>query len=1569
MRGRLGRPGRGLTALALASLVALACLVSLPGTGADRDLVALPAGASPGLSLLASADNPAATPASPPPPPGVKATAAGAATPAAEHSSSSSGGADQHPGHAASAALFFFALSLLIGVFTLQCLSFARIPYTAILLVWGVLVGLLIETVGKDAPMLASGTRSWENMDPNLILAGFLPVLLFAGAFALEWHVVRRLMASSLLLAGPGVIFGTAATAALVKYTFPHGWTWSECLLFGAMLSATDPVAVVAVLREAGLSKRLRTLVDLEALLNDGTAFVAFSVIKASVEGDKVTGGSAMGAFARLAAGGVATGLVAGVATTLWLRYMYNAPMPEITLTLAGAYMTFLVSERLLGVSGVLAVVTLGLWMAASGVNHISRRVEGPLHVVWETLEHCANTLIFILSGAIIAGKIYVNASNAAVSDIRWFDYLYAIYLWFALIVIRAAMFALFWPALKRMGYGISMREAVVLSWSGLRGAVGLALSLFVLLDPLIANQQFRVLSFFFMGAITLLTLLVQGCTMTPLLRALGLTKPPSVRRSFLKQLLRAVEARSDAHMAGVGGVDTLLGDPDWKAVGEASALDTNEVLRRYASVGVHRSAVASWENNGAGPGAGESWAALADGRRAKGLAGLWARAKARAARLLCSCTRTASAVWGSARMVASAAIIQRPSAGAPRDAWAVASAEEEAHERAVAARMNRGALLAERRGRLLAAVRQTYNDLFHDAFIDSGQIYRLRGSADTALDLVTAGPLSDWDCLAPALRVGPGAAWAASALADCRWPAVAAWAQARLLASLANAATLALALMHAHDVTARDIADVWGNGGGGGGLLASTRLGGGPAPAAINTPPGGATIHTTLDATSSLGPAGARVPGVDDLLDEMKANVTRQVLLESRDEVRRAAAFIGRTRRAWPEVLRAIKTRQLTQELLLVKEAHLQEVARTGLIADAEVAQLSGLVEKKLKALHFTPPPFEKGRPRDALRCNPILASLTDNQFKADIVPHARLVVIQEGEALCTPGRPVTDVLFIIRGSALVWDASGGGGPSARSASLAAAAAAAAVGGGAGVHAPAAPDDATPGLLRPPTFRAGRRGGGGGNAASAASAGRSMSGGHAFPGMPPPGKASTAGPGTVLFVHPVMLRVPHPTAAVAASVIQAYWVPASALAAAVDAHLAVARRAWQATAAALALAHGGPSLMGQPLDAVAAAFRAGTVQTLRAGATLRAAGDGLLVFGRIVRAAKGGGSTAAAAKVSPGPPPPAAILMPDPGSPELAAPRMLPPEPAAYVCLTKAMVVHLPTGALAAAIAAGWDGGGGGGGGGEGGEGGEGGGRGDRSGRPPLPTITSPFADQPQAPAAPADPGSGLFRKAGPSTRPSLPGSGVSSARLSGLASGRQVEEDWSVRGGGAPGRGGGGGSGGAPLPPDATAADTAAYRPRRRSVDDSDLPVAERPPRASAGRAPSPPPAPGRWASAAGLPRPTSVAHSVSLGHGGVVSGLGGGLDAADALLLSALDRDRTGPATSRFGPGGGSGGGRGWSGPGVGGGGPPASSAGADPRPDGRPPRAALPVASDATPGRQGSAPVPGGGGKGR
>eukprot|EP00884_Botryococcus_braunii_P023322 jgi/Botrbrau1/9674/Bobra.0201s0008.1 len=164
--------------------------------------------------------------------------------------------------------------------------------------------------------------------------------------------------------------------------------------------------------------------------------------------------------------------------------------------------------------------------MSAIGANHISRSVTHPLHIVWETLEYVANTLIFILSGIIIAAKIYTNSIGTE-DNIKPIDYGFAVLLWVYLLIIRGVILVVFWPVLKNLGYSLDWKHALVLSWSGLRGAVGLALSLFVLLDELIDDVPFRTQAFFHMGAVAFLTLMIQGSTMGLLLTWLGMTKPP----------------------------------------------------------------------------------------------------------------------------------------------------------------------------------------------------------------------------------------------------------------------------------------------------------------------------------------------------------------------------------------------------------------------------------------------------------------------------------------------------------------------------------------------------------------------------------------------------------------------------------------------------------------------------------------------------------------------------------------------------------------------------------------------------------------------------------------------------------------------------------------------------------------------------------------------------------------------------------------------------------------------------------------------------------------------------------
>lgn len=363
----------------LLTLLLLASTASLPRVvAASTGDASAPAATTTTKATMATSDGIVAvksSPSSPSPSPSHSPSASASQQRSSSDTAAARAGAAHNT--AATDALFFFALMLLIGIFTVHVLEFTKIPYTALLLIWGIVLGVSLETFASKWPLLPAGARLWEAIDPNLLLAGFLPILLFAGAFALEWHVVRRLLPSSLLLAGPGVIVGAGITAALVKVSFPHDWSWGKCLLFGAMFSATDPVAVVAVLREAGLSKRLRTLVDLEALLNDGTAYVLFFVMRRFVveasnfsaaavasagsaseglrEEERLTVAGGFATFFRLAAGGVVLGLAFGVATTAWLRYMYNAPMPEITITFVSAFLAYLVGDRLLGVSGVVS--------------------------------------------------------------------------------------------------------------------------------------------------------------------------------------------------------------------------------------------------------------------------------------------------------------------------------------------------------------------------------------------------------------------------------------------------------------------------------------------------------------------------------------------------------------------------------------------------------------------------------------------------------------------------------------------------------------------------------------------------------------------------------------------------------------------------------------------------------------------------------------------------------------------------------------------------------------------------------------------------------------------------------------------------------------------------------------------------------------------------------------------------------------------------------------------------------------------------------------------------------------
>ena len=135
----------------------------------------------------------------------------------------------------------------------------------------GALFAIVYEHSNPLGP-LGKAMNLFASLNPHDILLIFLPALIFESAFMTNFHIFWREIWQALMLGGPGVVIATGLTAVMLKAMYPAEWSWPACFMFGSAISATDPVAVVAILRELGVSKRLATLIEAESLLNDGTA-------------------------------------------------------------------------------------------------------------------------------------------------------------------------------------------------------------------------------------------------------------------------------------------------------------------------------------------------------------------------------------------------------------------------------------------------------------------------------------------------------------------------------------------------------------------------------------------------------------------------------------------------------------------------------------------------------------------------------------------------------------------------------------------------------------------------------------------------------------------------------------------------------------------------------------------------------------------------------------------------------------------------------------------------------------------------------------------------------------------------------------------------------------------------------------------------------------------------------------------------------------------------------------------------------------------------------------------------
>jgi NhaP-type Na+/H+ or K+/H+ antiporter/CRP-like cAMP-binding protein len=408
------------------------------------------------------------------------------------------------------------------------------------------------------------------NIDPHVILFVFLPTLIFEAAFAMDVHTFKKSVGNASILAIPGILIAMVLTAALAigldlaGIGLP-GWGWPIALMFGAVVSATDPVAVVSLLKNLGASKKLGTLIEGESLLNDGTAIVLFMVFLVGITGE-ATGTSPIMEFFRVALGGILVGILVGSITISWVRRVFNDAMVEISVIIAAAYMTFYVCEHFLHVSGVLGLVTLGLVMASVGRTRISPEVEHFLHEFWELAAFIANTLIFLIVGVVIALRVVFTGNDFLILGI----------IYVGIHIIRAIVITMFFPVMKRTGYGLSRKDSYVLWWGALRGAIGLALALIVANESAIPEEIRNQFLFLTAGIVTL-TLLVNATTIGFLVNKLGLTKMSPAKALMLSNANQYLRQSTENTIEKLKE-DRFMGRANWKAVKDYLPLEEEKL-------------------------------------------------------------------------------------------------------------------------------------------------------------------------------------------------------------------------------------------------------------------------------------------------------------------------------------------------------------------------------------------------------------------------------------------------------------------------------------------------------------------------------------------------------------------------------------------------------------------------------------------------------------------------------------------------------------------------------------------------------------------------------------------------------------------------------------------------------------------------------------------------------------------------------------------------------------------------------------------------------------------------------
>lgn len=404
-----------------------------------------------------------------------------------------------------------------------------RMPYTVGL----VIIGLVI-TLWNPQQM---------EFTPQIIMLLLVPPLVFEAAFHLRFDDLRRDFWLIMLLAVPGVVLTTLLVGWLVSWG--TGLALQAALVFGALIAATDPVAVVALFRRLGAPRRLQVLLESESLLNDGTAIVMFSLMLSFALQGGYDLRQGITQFITIAGGGVVVGLISGTIVSQFIKRIDDS-LVETTLTTVLAFGSYLLAENL-HVSGVLAVVTAGIVSGNTSHRYMSASTRLVVYNFWEYAAFAANSFIFLLIGlATDLNLLFENWRAIA---------------WAILAALIARLVSIY-------GFSLFGREIVtkwkhVLFWGGLRGAITLALALSLPEAGIFIAERGRLQAMAF--GVVLFTLLVQGVSMDWFIKRLKLVVRSPAQSEYESRHARFVAARAGYDYIHRRSQEGMISEHTWR--------------------------------------------------------------------------------------------------------------------------------------------------------------------------------------------------------------------------------------------------------------------------------------------------------------------------------------------------------------------------------------------------------------------------------------------------------------------------------------------------------------------------------------------------------------------------------------------------------------------------------------------------------------------------------------------------------------------------------------------------------------------------------------------------------------------------------------------------------------------------------------------------------------------------------------------------------------------------------------------------------------------------------------------